>query len=68
MPDHARDLVRAWWAWFAIALVLELGGWRITGLFAGILSFVLYHTSPDSHPAVYPVWSKYSCGAAVVFE
>lgn len=53
VPDHARDLVRAWWAWLVIALVLESAGWRVTGLLAGVLSFVLYHTSPDSHPAVY---------------
>jgi cardiolipin synthase len=53
LSDRVRGVVRAWWAWFATALLLELLGWRITGLVAGALSFVLYHTSPDSHPAVY---------------
>jgi cardiolipin synthase len=53
LPDRARGVFRAWWAWFVAALFLELFGWRITGLVAGALSFVLYHTSPDSHPAVY---------------
>jgi cardiolipin synthase len=55
LPDHAREFIRAWWTWFAIALVLELTGLRVTGLFAGLLAFVLYHTSTDSHPAVYPL-------------
>ena len=53
LADRARGVFRAWWAWFVPALLLELFGWRITGLVAGALSFVLYHTSPDSHPAVY---------------
>lgn len=53
MPDHARDLIRAWWAWLILGMILELGGWRVTGLIAGVVSFVLYHISPDSHPAVY---------------
>ncbi len=51
--DRTREVIRAWWAWFIAALVLELFGWRITGLVPGALAFVLYHTSTDSHPAVY---------------
>ena len=53
--DRARGVIRSWWAWFAAALLLELFGGRITGLLAGAMSFVLYHTSADSHPAVYPL-------------
>jgi cardiolipin synthase len=57
-------VVRAWWAWLAIALVLEMAGWRITGLLAGVLSFVLYHTSPDSHPAVYALEPDFDTGSS----
>lgn len=47
-------VVRAWWAWLLAALLLELvAGRRIPGLIAGAVSFVLYHTSADSHPAIY---------------
>ena len=53
IPDRIRDIIRAWWAWFLVALLLEAVGWRVTGLVAGAMSFVLYHTSTDSHPAVY---------------
>jgi cardiolipin synthase len=53
--ERARGVLRAWWAWFIAAVLLEFFGCRITGLLAGALAFVLYHTSPDSHPAVYPL-------------
>ena len=51
--DRAREVVREWWAWFIVAVLLELLGWRITGVVLGAMAFVLYHTSTDSHPAVY---------------
>lgn len=53
LSDRVRVVFRAWWAWFAAALLLELFGWRITGVVAGAVCFVLYHTSPGSHPAMY---------------
>lgn len=51
--DRVRAVIRAWWAWLLLALVLELFGFRIGPLAAGAVAFVLYHTSADSHPAVY---------------
>ena len=51
--ERARKVVREWWAWFIVAVLLELLGWRITGVVLGAMAFVLYHTSTDSHPAVY---------------
>lgn len=51
--DYALWLVRAWWTWLGIALVLVLSGWWVTGSLAGFISFALYHTSADSHPGVY---------------
>jgi len=51
--DRTREVVREWWAWFIVAVFLELLGWRITGVVLGAMAFVLYHTSTDSHPAVY---------------
>jgi cardiolipin synthase len=50
---RARAVLRAWWAWFIVAVILELFGWRIAGLMLGAMAFVLYHTSTNSHPAVY---------------
>ena len=53
--DRVRGVIRAWWAWLAAALIMELLGARVTGLLIGAVAFALYHTSPDSHPAVYPL-------------
>ena len=51
--DHLRVYVRAWWIWLATALVLfQTGAWY-AALVAGVIAFVLYHTAPHSHPAVY---------------
>ena len=51
--DRVRNVIRAWWAWLAVALVLEGFGRHISALIAGAFSFLLYHTSAGSHPAVY---------------
>jgi hypothetical protein len=51
--DRVRAVLQAWWAWLIPAVLLELFGWRIAGLIPGAMAFVLYHTSPGSHPAVY---------------
>jgi cardiolipin synthase len=48
-----RSIVRAWWIWLALALLLwQTGTWYVA-LVAGALSFIFYHTSPNSHPALY---------------
>ena len=64
LSDRAREVLRAWWAWFVAALLLELFGWRSTGLAAVAVSFVLYHTSPDSHPAVYALEPDFDTGSS----
>lgn len=64
LSDRARGVLRAWWAWLVAALLLELFGWQITGLVTGALSFVLYHTSPDSHPAVYALEPDFEMGSS----
>jgi len=51
--DRVRNVIRAWWVWLAVALVLEGFGRHISASIAGALSFLLYHTSAVSHPAVY---------------
>jgi cardiolipin synthase len=55
LGDRTRRVIRAWWAWLGAALLLEALGSNIIGLVAGAISFVLYHTSAESHPAVYPL-------------
>ena len=55
LPDRVRSVLRAWWAWLALALLLQVSGsWQIA-VAAGILSFVFYHVSAETHPAVYPL-------------
>jgi cardiolipin synthase A/B len=51
--DRVRYVLRAWWTWIAIALLLGEIGWHVGGIVAGAIAFILYHISPDSHPAVY---------------
>jgi len=51
--DRIRAVIRAWWAWLLLALALETLGWTFAGVLAGAMAFVLYHTSVDSHPAIY---------------
>ena len=54
-PDRVRHVVRAWWAWLGVALVLETGGHWGFAVAAGAVAFFQYHTSADTHPAVYPL-------------
>ena len=64
LSDRGRGVFRAWWAWFVAALLLELFEWRITELAAVAVSFVLYHTSPDSRPAVYALEPDFDTGSS----
>jgi cardiolipin synthase A/B len=51
--DRVRGLIRAWWVWLALSLVLwERGSW-LQALLTGVVSLALYHTSPIVHPAFY---------------
>lgn len=51
--DRARAVLRSWWAWIILAVLLELFQRQIGGLLAGALAFLLYQASSESHPAVY---------------
>lgn len=51
--DRVRLVLRTWWAWLIAAVLLEMFQERIGGLLAGVLAFLLYHASSESHPAVY---------------
>jgi cardiolipin synthase A/B len=53
--DHVRAVIRSWCTWIIAALLLELLGARVAGITAAAVSFVLYHSSTDSHPAIYPL-------------
>ena len=51
--DRVRGLIRAWWVWLALSLLLwERGSW-LQALLTGVVSLALYHTSPIVHPAFY---------------
>jgi cardiolipin synthase A/B len=51
--DRMRGLIRAWWVWLALSLLLwERGVW-LAALICGMVSLALYHTSPIVHPAFY---------------
>ncbi len=51
--DRVRRAIRTWWIWLAIAITAHFLGHWIWTVVAGALAFVFYHTSPESHPAVY---------------
>ena len=51
--DRIRRVIRSWWIWLAVAIAAHLGGhWTLT-IIAGVVSFIFYHTTLESHPAVY---------------
>lgn len=54
-PDRVRHVVRAWWAWLAAAVALEAGGHSGFAIAFGAVAFFQYHTSAQTHPAVYPM-------------
>jgi len=56
-PDRIRTLLRAWWAWLAVAIALQVAGMWPGAIGAGLFSFFLYHASTEMHPAVYPLES-----------
>jgi len=62
--DRARHILLAWWTWVVLALILEQTGWRITGLLGGAIGFILYHISPDTHPAAYALEPDFGAESA----
>jgi cardiolipin synthase len=62
--DRLRCLIRAWWMWLALSvLLLETGLWPLA-LLGGVVSFALYHTSPSVHPAFYALESDIDTASA----
>jgi len=51
--DRIRRVIRTWWIWLAIATAARLGGHWIWAVITGAVAFFFYHTTPESHPAVY---------------
>lgn len=51
--DRIRHVMRAWWTWLGIAIVLLQSGYWYLALVAALFSFVFYHTSPARHAAIY---------------
>jgi cardiolipin synthase len=53
--DRIRMFVRAWWVWLAVAIALQQAGQWPYAVLVGIVAFVFYHASVDTHPAVVPL-------------
>jgi cardiolipin synthase len=51
--DLVRRVIRTWWIWLAVAITAHLEGSWIIAIIAAAVSFIFYHTSPESHPAFY---------------
>ena len=65
--DHweiVRRGIRAWWIWLALALVLYQAGFWYLAVVAGAISFVFYHTSASSHPALYALEPHFDTASA----
>ena len=62
--ERGRRAIRAWWIWLAVALLLyQAGVWHLA-LIAGAISFVFYHTSAHSHPALYALEPNFDTDSA----
>jgi cardiolipin synthase len=55
LAERVRSVARAWWVWLAAAMALQERGYWPAALVLGGVAFVLYHSSTDTHPAVYPL-------------
>jgi cardiolipin synthase A/B len=51
--ERGRRALRAWQLWLAAAILLYAHGHWPSAVVAAAISFVFYHTSTDSHPALY---------------
>jgi cardiolipin synthase len=54
-PERVRQVLRAWWAWLAVAIALQWAGHWGYAIVAGAVAFFQYHTSAETHPGVYPL-------------
>ena len=55
MSDRIRSVARGWWAWLALGLFFYSEQLWIPAILAGVISIIFYHTTSDTHPAVYPL-------------
>ncbi|MEQ1946629.1 MAG: phospholipase D-like domain-containing protein [Bryobacteraceae bacterium] len=55
LEDRIRSVIRGWWAWLALGLFFYWGQWWVPALVVGAVSFILYHTSSNTHAAIYPL-------------
>lgn len=62
--EGGRRLIRAWWLWLAVALLLLQTGIWPGALIAGALAFIFYHTTPNSHPALYVLEPDFNTDSA----
>jgi cardiolipin synthase len=62
--DRVRHVIGAWWAWIALALILEEIGQHVIGLMAGAIGFFFYHVAPESHPALYALDADFDTESA----
>lgn len=51
--DRLRRLIRAWWLWLGLAVVLLQTGYWYVAAVAAFFSFIFYHTAPVRHAAIY---------------
>jgi hypothetical protein len=55
--DRVRRVIRTWWIWLAVAILAHLTTHWILMVITSILAFFFYHTTPESHPAVFALES-----------
>lgn len=54
-PERVRHVIRAWWAWFALAITLQwIDRWP-WAIAAAAVAFFQYHTGAETHPGVFPL-------------
>ena len=65
--ERGRRAIRAWWIWLAAAILLYQAGVWYAAILVGAASFLLYHTSANSHPALYALQPSFDT-ASVEFR
>jgi cardiolipin synthase A/B len=53
--DLIRRFIRAWQTWCAVSVVSYTQGAWLGAIFAGVAAYILYQTTIETHPAVYPL-------------
>ena len=58
--DRVRRFIRTWWIWLAASIFAHVQDHWIWSVITGIVAFFFYHTTPESHPAVYALETSLS--------